>query len=175
MKSAWLTTNVKTNHGSLGAMYPQTYISEGDIPSFLDLVNNGLEAQSDYTLGVWGGRSVYDNPLNKPNHVTDSSGLKDDGNAIKMFGRWLIAARNDFAARMDWCKDSTYSSANKQHVARIIGAHVRFVTPGQVVTLDATPTTDPDGNTVSCLWWQYYDADNCTTQVAINNNTFCCS
>lgn len=168
MTSNWLKTNVKTNHGPLGAMYPQTYVSEGDTPSFLDLVNNGLFAFDDYTLGGWGGRAAQDNPRNTPNHLTDTN-LTDDGDAHKMFWRWIPAAQNDFAARMDWSVATTYSAANHQPRAAVVGALARTVSPGQVINLDASPSTDPDGNALTFSWWQYYDADSAVGRVTINN------
>ncbi len=116
MSESWLNTNVKNDHGSPGAMTPQSYVSEGDTPSFLHLVNNGLDAHVDYTLGGWGGRSAYDDPAKKPNHITDEE-IDDDGDDNKMYWRWVIAAQNDFAARMDWCVASSYSAANHQQVA----------------------------------------------------------
>ncbi len=61
----------------------------------------GLGADKDYTLGGWGGRGAYDDPA-FPNHITDKQ-LADDGDDHKMFWRWVPAAQNDFAARMDWC------------------------------------------------------------------------
>jgi len=171
MTATWLNNNVKANHGPLGALTPQSYISEGDTPSWLNAVNNGLEAHTDYTLGGWGGRGIYDSPLTKPNHITDGGSLADDGNKNKMFWRWVIAAQNDFAARMDWCVAPTYSAANHQPVARINGDNIRYVSVGDVVTLDASPTSDPDSNDLSYNWWQYYDADNASTKLIISSNT----
>jgi hypothetical protein len=168
MKEEWLNENVKTGHGSLGAMYPQSYTSEGDTPSFLHLINNGLEAQNDYTLGGWGGRSAYDNPEDKPNHVTDDF-IEDDGNSNKMYWRWIIPAQNDFAARMDWCVAQSYSEANHQPAAEIAGSNVRTVSPGQIINLDASATTDPDGDRLTYFWWQYHDADNAISKVDIDN------
>lgn len=170
MTSTWLKNNVKTNHGPLGALTPQSYISEGDTPSWLDAVNNGLEAHTDYMLGGWGGRGVYDSPLTQPNHITDGGSLADDGNKNKMYWRWVIAAQNDFAARIDWCVASTYNAANHQPVAKIVGENVRTVSVGETVTLDASPTSDPDGNDLSYNWWQYYDADNASTKLIISRN-----
>jgi hypothetical protein len=171
MKPAWLDANVKKNHGPLGAITPQSYISEGDTPSWFNLVNNGLESHEDYTLGGWGGRGAYDSPSSKPNHITDQSGVTDDGDKKKMFWRWAIAAQNDFAGRMDWCVATKYADANHQPVAKIVGDNVRTVTPGQTVTFDATPTKDPDNNTLTYSWWQYYDADNASAKPSISNNT----
>ncbi len=164
MKAAWLDEHVKVGHGPLGAMTPQKYISEGDTPSFLNLVNNGLGADKDYTLGGWGGRGAYDDPA-FPNHITDKQ-LADDGDAHKMFWRWVPAAQNDFAARMDWCvKD--FQHANHAPVAQLKGASKRDVKPGATVKLEAT-ANDPDGNNLTYKWWQYADADSARSTVTIS-------
>jgi hypothetical protein len=166
MKPTWLNENVKIDHGPLGAMTPQKYISEGDTPSFLHLVNNGLESYRDYTLGGWGGRSAHDDPA-YPNHVTDRN-LADDGNRNKMYWRWVPAAQNDFAARMDWCVKG-FKEANHAPVAKVKGALMRNVKAGETVKLAAT-AIDPDGDTLACKWWQYADADSATATVTIANS-----
>ena len=145
-------------HGPLGALCPQKYVSEGDTPSFLHLINNGLNAYEDYTLGGWGGRSAYDDPA-FPNHITDKN-LTDDGLRNKMYWRWIPAAQNDFAARLDWCVKE-FKDANHPPVAKVKGALKRDVKAGETVKLAAT-ATDPDGNKLSCKWWQYADADSAT-------------
>lgn len=161
MTPEWLNTNAKKNHGPLGAMTPQSYISEGDSPSFFNLINNGLESYADYTYGGWGGRGAYDDIAKSPKHITDGS-LKDDGNANKMFWRWVIPAQNDFAARMDWCVAKTFSAANHAPVAKFNGTTVEngptldiSAKPGGTVALDATGSIDPDNNTLSYVWWVY--------------------
>ena len=163
MKPVWQDTHVKIGHGPLGALTPQKYISEGDTPSFLHLVNNGLEAHLDYTLGGWGGRSAYDDPA-FPNHITDKN-LKDDGDRNKMYWCWVPAAQNDFAARMDWCVKE-FKDANHAPVAKLKGASVRDVKAGETVKLAAT-ATDPDGNKLTYKWWQYADADSANATVTI--------
>lgn len=156
----WMNNNVKTNHGPLGAYYPQAYMSEGDTPSFLPLINNGLESHLDYTLGGWGGRAVYD----KGNHMVDAP---NEMHAAVY--RWSITAANDFAARMDWGIAKTYAAANHNPIAKVNGDKVRLVQPGEVILLDASTTTDPDGDALTFKWWQYHEADSANTQVAINN------
>ena len=37
--------------------------------------------------------------------------------------------------------------------------------------LDASGTTDPDGNALTSRWWQYYDADSAAARVTIANST----
>lgn len=159
----WIKEHVKSSHGALGALYPQSYVSEGDSPSFLHLVNNGLSAYEDYTLGGWGGRSAYADPK-LPNYITDKS-LSDEGDRNKMYWRWIPAAQNDFAARLDWCVKE-FKDANHPPVAKVKGALKREVKPGEIVKLEAT-ATDPDNNKLTCRWWQYADADSATNAVTI--------
>ena len=161
MNYQWVSNNVTPGHGPLGAMCPQKYVSEGDTPSFLHLINNGLDAHQDYTLGGWGGRSAFDDPA-FPNHVTDKT-LTDDGDRNKMYWRWIPAAQNDFAARLDWCVKE-FKDANHAPVAKVKGALKRDVKAGETVKLEAT-ATDPDGNKLTCKWWQYADADSATATV----------
>ena len=53
----WLIENVIEGHGPLGALYPKlAYIMEGDTPSFLGLINNGLGWHLSPSCGGWGGR-----------------------------------------------------------------------------------------------------------------------
>ncbi|MBM4092048.1 MAG: DUF1593 domain-containing protein, partial [Planctomycetes bacterium] len=55
----WLEENVIKNHGPLGALYPKlAYIMEGDTPSFLGLIGNGLAWSASPAYGGWGGRYV---------------------------------------------------------------------------------------------------------------------
>ena len=42
---------------------------------------------------------------------------------------------------------------------------------GKTVTVDASPTTDPDGDTPSYLWWRYYGADTANAEATVSNET----
>jgi hypothetical protein len=158
----WLNENVKTNHGPLGAYYPQSYTSEGDTPSFLPLINNGLRGHLDYTLGSWGGRAQ----IESGNHMMDALNEKPDKWAA--IYRWSIAAQNDFAARADWCVKE-FDEANHAPIAKVKGALKRKVKAGETVKLAAT-ATDPDGDTLTCKWWQYAEADSAAANVTISNS-----
>lgn len=166
MKPAWVDEHVKNGHGPLGALTPQKYISEGDTPAFLHLVNNRLDAHDDYTLGGWGGRSAFDDPM-FPNHLTDKA-LTDDGDRNKMYWRWIPAAQNDFAARMDWCVKGV-EEANHPPVARVTGSRVRQAKAGEIIQLAAT-ATDPDDHKLTAKWWQYTDADSAKAVVPIERS-----
>jgi hypothetical protein len=52
----WVSANIRSK-GPLGKMYPfPCCIHEGDTPSFLGLINNGLVSYKSPTYCVWGGR-----------------------------------------------------------------------------------------------------------------------
>jgi len=165
MDTLWLQQHIKLGHGQLCAAYPQKYTSEGDSPSFMPLINNGLDQDVDYTLGGWGGRPVY----NFGNHMQDGS---DDNNGTPdshyTFQRWLIAAQNDFAARADWCVKS-YKEANHPPTVKLANPSKLRAHAGEKVKLSAIGTTDPDGNKLTYKWWQYTDADSYEGMVSIQN------
>ncbi|MEO6993708.1 MAG: DUF1593 domain-containing protein, partial [Lacunisphaera sp.] len=53
----WLAENIQQGHGSLGAVYPDvSYGMEGDTPSWLGLIPNGLGVPDHPEWGGWGGR-----------------------------------------------------------------------------------------------------------------------
>ncbi len=189
MTSEWFKTNQKENHGPLAALTPQNYISEGDTPSWLNLINNGLEAHVDYTLGGWGGRAIVPYPDTKPNYLTDDPGAEktgdkpslkavtDDGDPKKMNWRWTIAAQNDFAARLDWCV-MDFDQANHAPVAKFNGKTVDdnpivkiYAMPGETVSLDATGSTDPDKDTLSYKWWVYKELGTYDKTVEIKDSS----
>ena len=166
MDKPWLADHIKNGHGPLCAAYPQEYTSEGDTPSFMPLIRNGLEQHTDYTLGGWGGRPEYKNG----NHMQDGNDLKNGvPDSHYTFQRWLPAIQNDWAARADWCVADEYSKANHQPVARILGESVRTVRPGEKIILDASSSFDPDKNSLSYQWWQYREAGSVQTKVAMKH------
>ncbi len=53
----WLAANLQQGHGPLGAAYPDVaWAMEGDTPSFLGLIPNGLNVPEHPDWGGWGGR-----------------------------------------------------------------------------------------------------------------------
>jgi hypothetical protein len=53
----WLAENIQQGHGPLGALYPDVaYGMEGDTPSWLMLIPNGLNDNAIPSYGSWGGR-----------------------------------------------------------------------------------------------------------------------
>lgn len=57
ISTAWLAEHIQQKHGPLGALYPDTaYGMEGDTPSWLGLIPNGLSVPERPDWGGWGGR-----------------------------------------------------------------------------------------------------------------------
>ncbi|MBN1397969.1 MAG: DUF1593 domain-containing protein [Bacteroidetes bacterium] len=75
ISNSWLSQNIQQGHGPLGAAYPDVaWGMEGDTPSFLSLVLNGLNNAEHPEWGGWGGR--YE--LYKP----DFSAQKKGGSGV---------------------------------------------------------------------------------------------
>jgi len=71
ISNSWLAENIQQGHGPLGAEYPDVaYGMEGDTPSWLSLIPNGLNAPEHPEWGGWGGR--YD--LYKPDFAKAKKG-----------------------------------------------------------------------------------------------------
>ena len=57
ISNAWLAQNIQQGHGPLGAAYPDvSWGMEGDTPSWLNLIPNGLSNPEHPEWGGWGGR-----------------------------------------------------------------------------------------------------------------------
>ncbi|MBK5270947.1 MAG: DUF1593 domain-containing protein, partial [Bacteroidia bacterium] len=71
--------------------------------------------------------------------------------------RWRDDFQNDFAARMDWTF-KPYNEANHPPVVALGHPDKVTVHSGERFFLDASGTTDPDGDNLSYLWFQYPEA-----------------
>lgn len=162
----WLAKNIR-NRGPLGALYPAIeYTMEGDTPSFLYLLNNGLNAPEHPEYGGWGGRYAAVNPDSRSGLRTSTSDTvtgidgKSRRTASATIWRWREAFQNDFAARMAWSVTPEVKKANHNPQLVLNGKPgTEIVTlqvkPGEVVTLSAKGSHDPDNNRLSYRWWQY--------------------
>jgi hypothetical protein len=159
----WLAQHIRK--GPLGSLYPpHQYIMEGDTPSFLSLIPNGLNLPERPDYGGWGGRYVKSDLA--AGHYGDSvdtfvgqDGIRYSSNQATIF-RWREAFQSDFAARMQWALTDRLDAANHAPNAIVNGLAGRAplqltARPGDRVALDAAGSSDPDGNTLSYLWWQY--------------------
>jgi|GEM_PF-54607 len=126
------------------------FISEGDSPSFLYLVDKGLRSLEDPTFGGWGGRFSADGR----NMVADYDPWSGRFEASHTLTRWLDDLQGDFAARLQWCTASRYEEANHAPELRVIEGYDMLAQPGERVCLTCE-ARDPDGDGVSVGWWHY--------------------
>lgn len=117
------------------------------------------------TWGGWGGRPEYRNGLHMQDGADRIDGRPD---THYTFQRWLVAAQNDWASRADWCV-KPYGEANHVPRVRLSNPLEMTVAPGEKVSLDASGTTDPDGDALTYRWWQYAEAGSCRELVEIHD------
>ncbi len=174
----WLDANIRSK-GALGRLYPRfLFIMEGDTPSFLALIDNGLNGWRRPDWGGWGGRYMYRQPygethpiwtqggdlssrVTSQDEVTGSDGRKYVSDQVTIW-RWRETFQNDFAARMRWTVND-YAHAN--HGPEVVvngqdGTAPIFldVVAGKPVVLDASRSKDPDGNGLRFHWFHYGEA-----------------
>jgi hypothetical protein len=174
----WLETNIRAK-GPMGKMYPRfMFIMEGDTPSYLGLIENGLNAYRRPDWGGWGGRYVYRQPYGEPHAIWTQGGdeffratsqdrvMGIDGAEYvsdqATIWRWRKAFQNDFAARMDWTIND-YDHANHSPELVVNGqpgkAPIELSADArQIITLDGAGSKDPDGQPLHYKWWVYEEA-----------------
>ena len=176
----WVDKNIQQNHGALGEQYPDiAYIMEGDTPSFLYLINNGLGASEQPYIGSWGGRYEWYQPhtrifFHEPEQRkiwTDTEDWVDVDGTIYIsrqatIWRWRNHYQNDFAARMDWCTHN-FENANHPPVAKLNHANKIAVNAENTIILDASNSTDPDNNKLSYEWMYYREAGSFPSSIEI--------
>jgi len=183
----WLDTNIR-GKGPLGKLYPRfMFIMEGDTPSFLGLIDNGLNAYRRPDWGGWGGRYVYRRPYGEGHAIWTQGGdmfsrvtsqdtvLGADGKEHvsdqATIWRWREAFQNDFAARMDWTvADFRHANHNPEVVvngqAGTAPVWIETVV-SKAVTLDASGSRDPDeGQRLHFAWFHYGEAGATGTNLA---------
>lgn len=192
VSNAWLARYIQQGHGPLGAAYPDvTYGMEGDTPSFLGLIPNGLNVPEHPEWGGWGGRYELYTPRREdtdpegftggvpvlaetrpiwtravdryrppvaPEHgrSLQSGEAVFEGPQVTLW-RWRDDFQNDFAARMAWTTQP-WARANHPPVPMLASATALTQPGGSWVTLDASASRDPDGDSLSFLWSVYPEA-----------------
>lgn len=168
----WFRENVQSV-GLLGKQFPNTiWATEGDSPSFLYAIDNGLNFPEHPDWGGWGGRfdidkvegirsmdwvvrSNLDETKYDPYYMLGTS--SEESEAIK---RWSDDINNDFAARMKWTVTDNFAGANHHPVAAI-GKNITTdaismnVKAGKTCKINAGRSTDPDADLMTYEWIFY--------------------
>ncbi|HZX74877.1 MAG TPA: nucleoside hydrolase-like domain-containing protein, partial [Cyclobacteriaceae bacterium] len=175
----WLDVHIRSK-GPLGAQYPfAKYLMEGDSPSFMYLINNGLGDSEHPDWGSWGGRYEFYQPRTEKWFLQPETRPLWNNAQDEVFGadsswhtsnkatiwRWRAAYQNDFEARMDWTIKS-YKEANHPPVPKLNHNQQLTAKPEERVTLSAEGSTDPDGDKLSYTWFYYGEAGTFTISTA---------
>lgn len=161
-------TAIEVNgHGPMSEIYDDG--GEGDTPSFLYLLsaNLGLNDPLEPTHGSWG--SMF-KPMEKPfpdgyYHTCNVSN--------KELTRWVADAKSSFENRLKYSLNNP-DEVNHEPVAIVNGkkgnaVQILKVKPGKTIKLDASKSTDPDGDKISFNWFIYDEAGNYDGSFTIGN------
>lgn len=178
VSNEWLDAHIRTK-GPLGKMYPEYwFIMEGDTPSFLNLLGNGLSGYQNPGWGGWGGRYLHLQPYGESRPIWSQGGdlfdrVTSQDTVAGLDGalhtsdqatiwRWREAYQQDFAARMDWTIKA-YNEAN-HHPELVVNGRkgtapmVIEARAGEKIRLDASLSTDPDDDPLNFYWFHYREA-----------------
>ena len=179
--NSWLKEHIREGHGPLGEKYPAfEYIMEGDTPSFLGLINNGLGWYKSPSYGGWGGRyewyrsyaesgKIWTSTVRTQDEVTLPDGRKYASNQATIW-RWRQAYQNDFAARMDWSVRDSFKNANHNPIITVNDNKGKALAKGafkagDTVNLSAAGTEDPDGDKLFYRWFVYKEVEDLAEDV----------
>ena len=137
--------------GALGREYPDyKWGVEGDTPSFLYVMPNGLNDPEDPRQAGWAG--YHERGLCADSLTTSWTSWQDPVRSISVGykTRFYPDELNDFMARMQWADKG---QGNHNPIVRL-ASEVNQVKAGSTLILDASASSDPDGDKMSFLWWQ---------------------
>jgi hypothetical protein len=168
VSQAWLTENIQV--GELGKKYPDiAFLMEGDSPSLLFHMPNGLGDPEHPEWGSWGGRYTS-NPLDCGAQYGDAVDMAQGLNGESFLTnhasvwRWRDAFQHEFAARMQWTLSAWSPDSYTTHppVVSLNGscgaaALNLNISAGEQVTLDASASYSPDANArLNFTWFQHF-------------------
>ena len=143
--------------GEVGKEYPDyKWGVEGDTPSFLYVLPNGLNDPEDPTQAGWAG--YHERGLCPDSLTTAWTSWKEPVRSISVGykQRFYMDELNDFMARMQWADEG---KGNHNPVVVVNGHQgpsplVIQAKAGETIRLDASRSKDSDGNDIHFQWWQ---------------------
>ncbi|WP_245189380.1 DUF1593 domain-containing protein [Lunatimonas salinarum] len=156
----WVRANIHGN-GPLSDRYQlhghgTNGMKEGDSPSFLGLIANGLNVPEKPEWGGWGGRYRQ---ITQRLFIDAPDFMGGKLNERHTVARWRMAFQRDFAARVQWATESVENCNHPPQVVvnGVAGTLPIFIQarPGEMIDMDASASTDPDGHALDFRWFVY--------------------
>ena len=156
--------------GALGKEYPNyKWGVEGDTPSFLYVMPNGLNDPEDPLQAGWAG--YHERGLCPDSLTTAWTSWQEPVRSISVGykQRFYMDELNDFMARMQWADEG---KGNRNPIVVVNGHQgpsplVIQAKVGETIRLDASRATDPDGHSIMFHWWQQNEIG--TAKLAIDD------
>ena len=158
--------------GALGSEYPNyKWGVEGDTPSFLYVMPNGLNDPEDPSQAGWAG--YHQRGLCPDSLTTAWTSWQEPIRSISIGYKqhFYPDELNDFMARMQWADER---KGNHNPVI-VINGHkgpsplVLHVKAGDTISLDGSQSSDPDNDDIAFHWWQQPEIG--TIQLALPSAT----
>ena len=162
--------------GALGKEYP-TYKwgVEGDTPSFLYVMPNGLNDPEDPHQAGWAG--YHERGLCADSLTTAWTSWQEPLRSISVGykQRFYPDELNDFCARMQWAAEGKGNHNPRVAVRVLDGSPVKNISSiaplritakaGDTIRLDASKSSDPDGDALTFHWWQQPEIGRTTATI----------
>lgn len=156
-------------HATMGKQYPNyKYGVEGDTPSFLNVIPNGLHNPEEPMQAGWGGYHTWALTKDSTTYAWTSWQEPVKSLSEEYYRHFYLNNLNDFIARIEWAEKG---QGNLNPVAIVNGekgtdAIIIKAKAGQIVKLDASESFDPDGDELSFSWWQQIGIGNTKIEIA---------
>lgn len=158
---------------------------EGDTPTYLGLIPNGLNDMEHPNYGGWGGRYEFYLPekpakFAKPEHYPIWTDVEDTvlgldkkiyKNNFATIWRWREAVQYDFLARLVWTETNRFEDAVHPPVVVVDGGLERDVKCGEEVTLSGAQSYARDGKSLRFHWFDYAEAGSYKESLEITGDT----
>lgn len=131
------------------------FISEGDSPGFLYLLDRGLGNPENPSYGGWGSRFEKEDEHHYINSALDYNPVTKRYEASYSLTRWISDIQNDFAARIEWTLTDDDSAVEHLPVISVQEGNHISAQPGEMISLHVIS----DRQACQKLhWWHYFEA-----------------
>lgn len=183
IQKEWLKEHI-ADVGSYGACYPlPVFCMEGDSPSFMGLIDNGLNEPEHPEYGGWGGRYEYKIPqklagmdeeicpvwTNSTDRVMGED-RKEHCSPQASIWRWRRDFQMDFASRMQWTVTADYAKGVHRPVVSVDCDDRIEMKAGECRNISAVKSHDKNGRNLEFQWFVYGEAGSCRREVELAGN-----